>query len=271
MPTLYPNKLDSIEGSITTDGFTGSISCLVSDLNMSLGAHERIVEAINAVGLKRGDPHPVWTDSSIQTINFTAISQDQVLLTYNYLPMINLPLKISGGSSVAETETNKLIDGSILTVSYTYPANYHDPSKAGMVDVVGKNVNKKMATCTLSLTENRVIDGSAAMTLAQQYGGKLNTTGWNLRPVDLARYWLCEGVGYEFAGVHKIDGVVKNIYTMTYNFSYYPGTWDTEVVYTDPETGNPPDPDTWMPGETSKVAKVTAEIDFTGLTGHLTA
>jgi len=259
------NLIDGDSGSFTRQGWSGTHTVVVSELNTGLSGYERIQEAYTALSLPIGTPHIVYTDSFLQAINYNVLSTDVIKFNCVYEPMLNVPIEISITGRGAGAQTNLDYDNNPIEVTYTYPSDYQlDPHKVGQTETVSQQVNKQIPAGTITIKKREVITGNDLTNLSQGYVGRVNSSGWNIRPSDPARSWICSSIdGAEVGWI--LDGSLYSVYDVTYVYEYQEQTWDTEVVFIDSNTGAAPPATTWDTN-TNKKVQVYSEIDFSNLT-----
>ena len=266
-------EIDMIEGNggtVDYDGFTGQRVATVWGLTSANG-YDKIYEAIATVGIAVGDVHPSYIYSACQSVSAASMASDLIRLTYNYVPVINVPPKFNVGASTADQETNKDKSDNNIEVSYTYPSDYKgDPTKADQTETVGKIIAVKQPVNTIVIRKREIITGSQLTDRATAYVGKLNEAGWNLRPSDAARRWLCTGISGEFLTLYNNGGDLLDVYDTAYAWADNGAEgWDVSIVFLDPTTGDPPPPITWTANVTQKKVEVNQAINFNPLTSDV--
>lgn len=265
MAIINWDLVDGDTAELTRDGWSATRIATVSELTASYG-YEKIGEAVDAISIPIGTIHPYYYNSALQSISATSVSSDVVTVALTYEPVLSVPYDIQISSSANSAQTNKDKNDTVIEVSYTYPSDYDgDPLKVSKTETVGKTVDTRIPTSTITISKREVITGGNLTDLSQQYVGTVNIAGWNIRPSDPARSWLCSSITGDYFGLYIQAGTEYTVYDTQYVFEYQYGGWDTEVVFLDPATGEPPDPATWS-GDTHKTVELMQESNFTNLT-----
>lgn len=263
---LLPNLVDGESVTHDRNGYTINTSAVISDISEALPAIQKIPAALSTLGATIGEPHAVYTNSYLQSVTAHTLSATAVQCDLVYEPMVNVPdeITLTGGLNSVETNLDK--DGNAIEVAYTYPATYQgDPAKAGKTETVGKTVQRDIPTLTLTIKRRQIITGNDLITLAATYCGKINAANWTLRPSDAAGIWRCESIDGTWVGYVWSGGQLYYVYDVVMVFKQQEDGYDTNVVFTDNSTGEPPDPDTWT-ADTSKQIALHDTIDFSPLT-----
>lgn len=253
----------------TKDGYSISATAIVTGLT-TLTPVGRVSEAITALGIFIGQPHATFTNSFLQAWSSESLHNNVVQITMQFEPMLNVPDEISITGSTQEVETNFDVNDTAIEVSYTYPAGFPDPLKAGSTETVSKTIQKSVPSQTLVMRTRAVISGEELGDLQATYVGKVNAEDWNLRPDDLPGKWLCSDISGDRVGtiavLESLVWVIYFVYDVTMTFNSHPDNWNsTEVVFT-LDSGDVPDPDTWTAGVTQKTVELYDEIDFSTIT-----
>ncbi len=254
---------DLVEGdSVTITPIGASVQRKEILTGITGNSYQKIYNAIYTSGHYIGEQHPIYSDSYIQSIGGVALSTDTIALTLSYEPMTNLPVEIQISNRVASMETNIDFEETPIEVTYTYPSDYvHNEALRDITDVCGKTVEKQIPTTTISIKRREIISGKDLITLQKTYTGYVNSnTMWG----DGEKNWLLTGIDSTFAGYVWQEAEVKWVCDVQYTWEKPVGGWDAWVCYIDPNTGDPPDPTTWITG-TNKQIQIYSTIDFSPL------
>ena len=257
---VYEGLVEGDSVQITPQGAYITRKEIISEVTGT--SFERISNAITTSGHYKGEQHPVYTSSYIQTITGSALSTDTILLDISYEPMKNLPIEINISNRVASQETNKDYNDDPIFVSYTYPEGYTiDPDKVGKTETTGKTVEKQVPATTISIKKREIISGDDLIARNKTYVGYINS---NSMFGDGAKNWLLTGIDSNYAGYVYESETLKFVYDVSYTYEKILGGWDCWVIFIDPQTGDPPAPASWITG-TNKQVQIYGTVDFSGI------
>lgn len=158
-------------------------------------------------------------------------------------------------SSTLSGEQVTQIGGTPITVQYTYPATYkYDDALQGQTVTQGaavsvmRHAGEYKATGTITLTAN------TPEVLKANFDGYINSAEWKGNAIGTV---MCTGCDYE-----TVDYAAKR-YRFTFSFQYKEQGWQPEVVFVDPNTGQPP-PDL-VSGTGRKTITWYPSVDFNSL------
>ena len=263
-----PLLLDLIEGhdaELTTNGWTCTRQAIVTGVT-GTGAAKIYNAVLNTPGMPViGEVHPDLPYTWLARIHPKSIEGDIVKLELFYQPLEYYTTEYDIGASSSQVDTNLDIDGDPVSVSYTYPSDYVEEKYQNVTDIQGVVYSVYKPEGRILVTKQEGISRSTLMSRISTYENKVNTAGWNLDPSAPAGSWLCI----------EIRGCKSNTTAMVVSYSFlkrpsfvregttYPG-WSEQLVYIDPNSGKPPDPDTWD-AETMKIIMPYEYVDFDGL------
>lgn len=267
MSVTFIDLIDQDSAVYTKRGWeTVTRKAIVAGLETSLNGYQKILAAFNDLGLDIGYEHPAFENNYIRSINPVSVASDQVEFIIVYEQMSGFADEISGGGSLTQIETNKDRNDATIILSYTYPADYDVDSKyAGVTDEVSKLIQTDQVVAPFNVKRRVIYDTfDKPNTLSLQYSGKVNQTKWLIFSAgNESRKWKCLGINYEYVGPAIIGGAKKFVYDMQYQFQYKEDLWNENLVYTDPNTGNPPK------NATPEVKEILKEEDFNNLLSEL--
>jgi len=237
MPTVKWNQLEDAQATLTETGWQATRSAIVKDL--SGPGPSRVLIAVNSLGVRIGEPHPVLPGCRLASIEPTHESPSVVRCTLSYAPRAdgdatNLPAggavgaglnyTIEFGVSLQEKETALNVDGDLMIVNYID----QDGVKQNQAAIV--SVLQPSRTITIHRRET-----TNPGEKSRRYTGTVNQKGWTLDPSADTHSWLCTGI----AGTSNDSG---KTWEVTYNFAHKGGIagWLAEAQYLDPDTGRPP-------------------------------
>lgn len=230
---------DIIEGQLTngSNGMQHSRTFRVSGLD-SPNAFERHKQALDFVGITRGEPHPGGGDLQFlpaASVTVSMVGNDNtiadVVWTYaiegeSGTPPTGSAAQIEVGATVQSVQTHKDILGNVITVSYTPPATEESPGPHPL-DTQGGSVEVQIPLVTFVLTRRESsgqhVLGLAIGQVAKRYVGQTNNDIWQGGAQDT---WLCTGIT-----ANSTDGGVT--FAVRYGFVFNKDTWKARVVYVD--------------------------------------
>ena len=153
----------------------------------------------------------------------------------------------------------------IIFAEYTYPEDYKENPEITGPDVPIEErsfatsvvVDKYTPMTTVTITRHEFISGKDLMMRSIAFTGAVNSEPWTfigwheLPPVSIGKRprtprrrsgdfdetdsetWLCTSI----SGITNDNGIT---YSVRYSFTYNENSWDKEVIYVDPRTGEPP-------------------------------
>jgi len=256
--------IDGQRGEKTASGWKLTRTAMVYGLTGTASA--RLVAAVTAVeaeGIEIGDAHPAQSDCVLISMTPEARASDvvHVTMTYSSDPADRSEAnpddpdyaEIEVGSRCTQQETNKDVEGSTVTVGYTFPADYPIAEYTGRAVKASPKIPFLKPETTIVYTRKEKSDPTNK---ALNYVGRCNTGGWSRHPEATERQWLCTGI----VGRSSDGGAT---YRVTYEFQYRGANWDPTVMYIDPNTGAPPNDLVYGTGE--KIVQIYEMIDFNGL------
>jgi len=250
---------DGNAGRLTIDGWEFTRVAIVSEV-VGVG-HARIfaaAQALIAVVGTIGASHPTVVACKLQEIVPSSVSTDSIKFSLVYKqeddPDQPTSATIEVGTSLSQVETNKDANGEVISLSYTYPADYElDPKKRGKTVTQGGLISRLQPET--SLVYKRVESTSPA-SKSKLYVGKVSLSGWALDPSAEDRTWLCMSI----TGSSDDNGVKWDV---NHVFQHRADTWDQTVLFINPDDGKPPDDLVDDVGK--KVIRVYKAINFDGL------
>ena len=233
MPTVRWNQLDEAQATLTDAGWQATRIARVSDL--SAAGPARVLEAVNALGVRVGEPHPVLPGCRLSSIDPAHESPSVVRCSLSYEPGPQAegltppgaggpPYTVEIGAALQQVQTERDRDANLMVVTYTNEGG-DQYSRALVFPVMTPQV-----TMTVRRTEAASPGNKAA-----QYVGKLNAAGWSFEPNSVEGVWMCTGI----SGSSPDAGKTWNV---SYDFQQAPWTetWAVTGIYTDPVTGEMP-------------------------------
>lgn len=246
---------ETVEGSSAEDDIIAGSSlvraCTVSDMIITIPAGSYVQAcditrtAINYVKYFTGDEGSSYIRSGkllyLQKFSAEVVGVDCARVFVHYKGFPNLQIEFNTSTSQVESNLDK--DGTKITVSYTYPADYPgDPrraalGKAHIADVQGGFISKPIAekTLTVKYTVTKYNGVPAIKIINDWMDAYLNTVNdavWSVAP-GAARTWWCAD-----AKATSSDGGLT--YNFDITFHYRKETWDFLVTYINPDDGKPP-------------------------------
>lgn len=231
-------KVPLIDGSnwkLTRTGWTIIETAIVSEVvglgpEVIFNAYQQLV----AFGIDINQPHPVVFDAFVTDIEPGAISNDVVHFRVTY-KQYEFPLSvIEVNSSVAQVETDKASDGTLVTVEYTYPSDYEwNADLQGVTKTQTGLLSKIQPEPAISITRREFILGIDLVSKKLTFEGSVNEAGWELEPGAAPGQWLCTSIG----GRSQDNGLT---YDVTYTFQFRSDTWAETARFIDPGTGQAP-------------------------------
>jgi len=198
--------------------------------------YEKIINAANADGMPEmgsPHPHPDLYNVLLQDKQCTSISNDIVTLTLKYrAPDVFIPtgddVVINVGSSLSQTETNLDANGNVLFTSYTYPADYErNVQMRGVTEDQPGIISKLIPQTTQQYVR---LEEDSPLALSNTYVGAINSVFF---AGGAPKTWMCTGI----TG-NSVDG--GDTWSVTYSFQFKVDTWDTQLIYINPDTSKPP-------------------------------
>jgi len=209
--TLTRRGWENVARTATVSGVTGA-------------AHERLkvaTDALAAAGTAIGSAHPSLPGVYLESIAPEALTPGVIKLRLTYerpeAGQIAGETLIETGATLAEEETNKDINGTLLEVAHTIGDTSY--LQGGTVSVA-----RPRSTTVITRTETEDPDSKA-----DYYVGKLNAGAFRGKPAKTVR---CNGI----VGTSRDGG---ETYQTRYEFERGED-WRKELAYRDPETGRPP-------------------------------
>ena len=233
-------KLDLIDGNAgrqTEEGLELTRIAVVTGVTGA--AHKKLINALAVEGMPTiGSGHPDLATCKLRTIELDSVTGDTIKLRLQYsqraqggdwYPPPEEPAQIEVGSSLTQVETNKDIDGNLITVEYTYPDDYKLDEKLQGKTIKQCSLVSRMTpeTTLIFHTTEYVSPGYKS----KQYTNRVNDSVWQSGD---AKTWLCTGI----VGRSNDGGAT---FKVTYTFQYREDGWDEEAMFIDPNTGRPPE------------------------------
>lgn len=220
------------------DGFTATRVFLARNLS-GADVNARLKEALDLPGVPRpGDPHPSVSNLYLLTVRAEPYTQEssthaRVVATYRVPSFDQAPpdqpqfgtRQIS--ATVATVIKNVDVNGDEIILQHTFNTVDENGNPVQRTEYQPTEVEVSVPQLVVSLTRR---ESQPPFYQSEAYLRKVNQSGWLGKP---ARTWLCT----------KVDGSSDdggNTYTVVYEFTYNPDTWDQRVVFIDPDTGRPP-------------------------------
>lgn len=240
MPTVKWDQFDQTDATQGRDGWTATRGAIVSELS-STGLSQ-ILEAVNALGVAIGQPHPILPGCSLDSIapRHESPSVVRCMLNYKSLDASELPLGAGGGGgpeagedgytievggSLVQKETNKDRDGMLLH-AYRIGAGVGPDDPESYIATVP--VLRPQVTISISRREP-----TNPMAKAKAYVGTAGAAGWKLDPTAGVNTWLCTGI----SGTSTDGG---KTFDVRHDFQYDPDTWTIRIYWHDKATGEIP-------------------------------
>ena len=238
-PITYIDIVDGTSGKLTRMGWEMRRKAVVTGVEGD--GHARMLDATLVEGFPEiNDPHPA--DNSIllreiipvklvstDAIEFMLVYKESDPWTWSYeKPSIEI------GATVSQIQTNKDYAGAVITVGWTPPSGYNEnvaaKPKEGVLHETSDTISILVPDHSITISKK---EKASPQSKAKLYVGWANSGGWTWDKTAAPRTWLCTGI------VGRSDDGGKN-YQVTYDFQYRADTWDSVVLYIDPNTGQPP-------------------------------
>ncbi len=206
-------------------------------------------------------PHPYKATAYLTDFEPMAISADavKIRLVYKEYPFGDRVIRVGATTSQVVTNRGFLVNeaddkpATTLTdmkVKYTFPANYEGVNKekyAGKTFETGVEASRFTPNRTIVVTRQEVVTAQYINDMADDFVGRIGSSGWLLAPGDPAGVWLCAGI----EGISNDNGLS---YVITYSFQHRSDFWEQTVIYIDPNIGRPPkDLAPGTPGTTTEI------------------
>lgn len=258
MPIVTPDIIEGNGGRFTIKGWEFSRVFNVSELTSN--GEQMLVEATTAAGMPLfGESHP-----EIPTAFAIEFNPESIPDTGN-AARVTVMYKEFAQDYIIELGTRKLMrpttdyifvpgqDRIPMQLYYTYPDDYEFKEKLrGKTESQGAEIEVQEYFSTIVITRTEFtsisadalaghpvgvkLTGEMLTDRGNNFNGRLNDPGWNLRPSDPADVWRCE-----MTAVSAEDGLA---YRVRYMFSFDPDLWKAPATYKDPFSGEPvPDPE----------------------------
>jgi hypothetical protein len=138
-------------------------------------------------------------------------------------------------SDLVESTRDTAVSGEQLIVSHVYPTTDPRYQNASLADrTKRKGVSVKFQRPQIGLRVTQVRETRHPELIAAAIAGKVNRVTWY---GGAARTWLCTGVSI----TPQDEDSTPPKFTIVYTFQKNPQTWDAVALYTDDETGEPPE------------------------------
>lgn len=266
---------DIIDGVliVSFDGAETTRKFLVTDIEASTESAVQLKAIEDPAIPKLGDNHPVIFGTPVFSMTAEVVENtpDAAWVTVTYklrspdarpiLPIgESTPPVIDIGATVQSVQTNKNSDGKQITVSHTFPDKINPDTGEPITVTQGVLVDKQVAMPFARGTRREIITSRGIINKASLYVDRINATLFLGLP---PKTWLCTGITGRSAGDTTASGGA-DLFEVSYEFqSRFPDTWDAEVVFIDPETGQPPVG--LVEGEGIKTEQVSNMVDFAPL------
>ncbi len=257
-----------IDGSgwhLTREGWAIIENFIVSGVNAGTNPSNMIFVAYQelvAFGVDINIAHAIVTTAFVTDIEPAGIKNDAVTFRVTFKEYERPISVIEVGNSVAQVETDKDSDGVKQTLSYDYPDTYEwNADLKGKTKIQPGLMSKILPEPSISITRREIITGQNLTAKKLVFEGKLNVAGWWLEPDAATKTWLCTGIG----GRSQDNGLT---YDVTYTFQYREDTWDADIRFIDPGTGDTPSD--VVDGTGFKTVQIYKTADFNLLELHLT-
>ena len=231
---------------------------------------ERIVQAKETVGMPElYDPHPAVDYCLLREIRFESVDNETVVLRLIYRrtqrgDAQRAQKTIETGASLSQVSTNQDYEGTVFKVDHDFPPGYKSSIDAEPLAGTTTSPTQSLevpllipeSTITISKRES-----SDPASKARDYVGKVNSGSWTWDTSAPARTWMCTGI------VGRSDDGGDH-FNVTYSFQYRADTWDTTIVFIDPNTSRPPvDLVSGTMGQTAgqKTVQMYSTADFNNL------
>ena len=192
--------------------------------------YEKLVNAVadTTDAPQIGDSHPDVATATLYEVQPISITATDIRCRFLYRDRWT-DVNITVGATLIQEDTNVDRDGNAFRVGYTYPSDYEPNEEWRDKEVFkGGTLSKLIPQNTRVFNIREQFNPDA---LSRVYTGTVNGLPWG---GDFARQWLCTGI----TGV-SADGGLH--WDNTYSFQFKVEGWFARVVFTDPNTGDPPD------------------------------
>lgn len=205
------------------------------------GPAGRIKEAAGVLTVNQGDRHPTYDFLYCKERTATIVDTDKVRFELVY-DQVDFPSFLPGPQEAPET-ANAVEDGYVasgrvfLEQEETFVDKDGDPIELSFTGypTISVSVPVKRHRRTLVLEKSLLTTDPGSF--GDTYVGKVNSGTWQ---GGAAGTWMCEDVSFDQVAREVKDGPATTpLYRLRFVFAYNPNGWDPDVVYTDPETGNP--------------------------------
>ena len=240
--------IDIIEGARwrEEDGVVTEISRLAIASGLS-GGEQSFTEALKHTSMPQpGASHPLKGHLIVRARNPVAISGKiiQVEIVYKQLGSLDEQPppgtnSVVGGETALEqikTEFDKF--GNQITLTH------NGITRGGSV-----NIQRPRDRLTFTRIEQSLAPG----VITRAFTGKTNLFLWN---GGIPGTWLCDRIPFD----QENPTLKPPSYRFSYQFKHDPGGWNPQVVFIDPETGEPP-PDL-VSGEGFKTVEIYDQVNF---------
>lgn len=232
-------EFDQIEGTTITRSSKGlelQRNAIVTGLS---GSPDVIIyNALQEPGVpNQGDSHPSIPDLYVTNVTATPLensnTQAWLIITYGppnattYVPNETNPAQIETGATIVQRQTNLDRFGDLITVTYSNPDKL-DANNQPFEDTIVATVELQEPQVYLRLSRKEPEDPELKASL---FVGTTNLTPFR---GDGPFKWLCTAI----TGSSPNGGLDWDV---RYEFQRNPSDWRIDVVYVDPETGNPPE------------------------------
>lgn len=175
-----------------------------------------------------GNAHPHRPELIVQDRDARALSTNiaMVSVTYRLPDGGNFPpgsdsFRLTGGTGIEQISTMLDRTGTPIVVTH------EDVEQGGFITPY---------EARSEITAERTEQLSNPLGVSTLWTNAVNTGGWSLDPNAQPRTWLVAGVNFELVS----QDTIPFTYRVVYNFRQNPDGFDPQVVFIDPETGNPP-------------------------------
>jgi len=201
----------------------------------------------------------------------TVVDEDQgvvdVTLTYEHFlnegqDIDDPPVGVLVGevrANISQVPTNKDApgaSGSLITVEYEYPEDYHKEDLQGQTVEQTGEIQVFQAQRTIFL--QGIMEVDFPWQIALSLVSKVNKQAWS---GGVAHSWMCTAVNWK---IHDATSGA-NRYLFTFEFQHNLDTWDPQVVFIDENSGRPPAG--LVEGTGKKTIEYHEEIDFNEIIG----
>lgn len=227
MATVIVNIVDGESAQWTAEGWTFQRKAVVHGLTGP--AVTRLRSAVEALGVRIGDPHPDNPLAKLESVSPSMLGQSECEVNLTYKQKGKDPNQSSNNctievsASLGQDDTNVDVDG--------------DPI---LMNIGGKEFCgelKKLIPQVVIRASRQEEESPGAKAI--EYVGAVNDGGWSLHPEAESRTWMCTGI----SGRTSDGGLTWEV---SYEFSYRPDNWDERFIVHDPTTGKPMASDAWQ-------------------------